>query len=88
MQRPNLWEVAVACVVAGCAAAVLAGDTPPPTTGKTTGPVFAAADFIPSPEHPVGFGGNGDFWYAGATPPFEFQDGTPVKTKAAWDVEQ
>lgn len=41
------------------------------------------ADFVPTPEHPIGFRGDGQGCYPGATPPIEWWDGTPVKREIA-----
>ncbi len=42
---------------------------------------FAAANWQASPTDPVGFAGQGNFWYPGATPPTEFWEGTPVEAE-------
>jgi hypothetical protein len=51
------------------------------------------ADFVPTPEHPIGARGDGMGNYEGATPPIEWWDGTPVQRDvlmqpqgAQWDV--
>jgi hypothetical protein len=36
------------------------------------------ANFVPTPERPIGHRGDGQGWFPGATPPIEWWDGTPV----------
>ena len=77
MQQTNRWIITAACGVVVGTTAALAADKRVSSSGQNTRPLYGAADFVPSPERPVGFGGDGSFWYAGANPPSEFQDGTP-----------
>jgi len=42
---------------------------------------FGHADWKASSTDPVGFAGQGNNWYPGATPPTEFWEGTPTKVK-------
>ena len=44
-------------------------------------------DFYPSPERPVGFRGNGNACYPGATPVTDFWDGTPAEVERALLLE-
>jgi hypothetical protein len=53
------------------------------------------ADFVPTPERPIGHRGDGQGWFPGATPPSEWWDGTPVEREilirpphAQWDTEK
>jgi len=41
-------------------------------------PLFGAADWLPSETDAVGFAGQGNSWFPGATPPAEFWEGTPT----------
>jgi len=41
-------------------------------------------DFYPSDDRPVGFCGDGNAYFPGATPVAEFWDGTPVKVNRDW----
>lgn len=43
------------------------------------GPNLGDKDFYPSDEHPVGFRGDGNGHFPGATPPLNFQEGTAVR---------
>ena len=43
---------------------------------------FGGRDFYPSPEHPVGFRGDGNGYFPGATPVTEWQEGTLAVQKA------
>jgi hypothetical protein len=48
-------------------------------------PRFGAADFVPTPETPIGFQADGNGWYPGATPAVvEWWDGTPGWGKVAF----
>lgn len=40
---------------------------------------FGHADWVPSPTDPVGFAGQGQCWYPGATPPTQWSEGTADK---------
>jgi len=40
-------------------------------------PSFGAADFLPTPDQPVGFRADGNGWYPAATPPLEWWEGKP-----------
>lgn len=40
-------------------------------------PAYGAADFVPSPAHPVGFCADGNGWYEGAEPPAEWWTARP-----------
>ena len=43
--------------------------------------LFGAADWLPSETDAVGFAGQGNSWYPGATPPLEFSEGTVTNAK-------
>jgi hypothetical protein len=49
-------------------------------------------DFYPSPERPVGFRGDGNGWFPGATPVAEWWEGTPVQSdrtfRDKWGAEK
>ena len=76
MRKTNRSGVAIPCCVFLFVFLKHCEGAPAPSEGMNAAPLLGAANFIPSPEHPVGFGGDGSFWYAGANPPCEFQDGT------------
>ncbi len=40
-------------------------------------PRYGAAEFVPTPETPIGFRADGNGWYPGATPPAQWWEGTP-----------
>jgi hypothetical protein len=57
---------------------------------KTAAVPTGHADFVPTPENPIGARGDGMGNYEGATPPIEWWDGTPVQRevmlyKGEWD---
>lgn len=63
---------------AWCVAAALPAAEP---RVRPAGVPFGHADWRPSPTDPVGFAGQGNNWYPGATPPTEFWEGTPTTIK-------
>ena len=65
MARKNLRTLFFLTAITG---SVLAGEAPP----------FGAADWKASPTDPVGFCGQGNNWYPGATPPVEWWEGRPT----------
>lgn len=67
--------IVMAAAVSACAAeaAKEVAEAKPNANGKRgTGADVGAADFMPSPEHPVGWRGDGTGRYPGATPPLEW----------------
>ena len=50
-----------------------------PLAGVGEVPRYGAEDFAPTPETPVGFRADGNGWYAGATPPAQWWEGTPTQ---------
>ena len=69
----SVWVVAQPPVPAGDAAAANLSAPEPVPLGHR--------DFYPSPQRPVGFRGNGNACYPGATPVTEFWDGTPAEVE-------
>jgi hypothetical protein len=64
--------VLAACLVGGPAMVNLQA------AGAPSVPNYGAADFVPTPERPVGFQADGNGWYPGAAPAVvEWWDGTP-----------
>jgi hypothetical protein len=59
----------------------LAADPSParPPVPSTDTP-YGAAGFLPTPQRPIGFRGDGGGWYPGACPPVEWWEGTPKLT--------
>lgn len=47
--------------------------------GASEVPRYGAADFVPTPETPIGFRADGNGWYPGATPPAQWWEGTPTQ---------
>jgi len=47
--------------------------------------LLGGKDYYPSDHHPVGFRGDGNGWFPGATPVTEFWDGTPVQKDMEFD---
>jgi hypothetical protein len=63
---------------------------------------YGHPDFLPTPSRPIGFGGDGNSYYPGASPVYEFWEGRPKpvtvevpqlrnpgqpsKTVESWDV--
>jgi len=44
---------------------------------------YGHEDFVPTPERPLGYRGDGNGWFPGATPVVEFYEGTPTKAERA-----
>ncbi len=59
--------------------AAMAGETGPSTGAVIKDVSLGHKDFYPSPQHPVGFRGDGNGCFPGATPVAEFWDGTPAQ---------
>jgi hypothetical protein len=52
------------------------------TVTGTFGPLpYGHGAFSPTPERPLGFRGDGNGWFPGATPVVEFYEGTPTKAE-------
>ncbi len=67
----SMWTMgALLVAVAVCGQALADGPTDVPLGHK---------DFYPSPDRPVGFRGDGNGWFPGATPVSTWQEGTPVR---------
>jgi outer membrane protein assembly factor BamB len=56
------------CLTLACAGSVSAAEQPR----------YGAADFLPTPDQPIGFRADGNGWYPGATPPVEWWEGPPA----------
>ena len=65
-------------VTLGLTLAAQAAETP---AKPGTPPPLGHKDFYPSPQRPVGFRGDGNGCYPGATPVAEFWDGTPAQVE-------
>ena len=59
--------------------AAMAGETGPSTGAVARDVPLGHKDFYPSPQRPVGFRGDGNGCFPGATPVAEFWDGTPAQ---------
>ena len=57
----------------------MAGETGPSTGAVAKDVPLGHKDFYPSPQRPVGFRGDGNACFPGATPVAEFWDGTPTQ---------
>lgn len=69
-----------ACTTVVAALVAITFNRNPGLAADKSAPVpIGHADFHPSPEHPIGFRGDGSGNFEGATPPIEWWDGTPVK---------
>jgi outer membrane protein assembly factor BamB len=58
---------------------LLAAFGPVGTAWAAEVPPYGRADFVPTPQTPIGYRANGNGWYPGATPPTEWWEGTPVQ---------
>ena len=47
-------------------------------------PPYGHPDFVPTPDRPLGYRGDGNGWFPGATPVLEFYEGTPTRAERAF----
>jgi len=79
--KENLMESTLFSLLTGSLllSAAMAGETGPSTGAVIKDVPLGHKDFYPSPQRPVGFRGDGNGCFPGATPVAEFWDGTPAQ---------